>query len=59
MIKILLCCAGGFSSSALSTKVEKEIIENKMQNDYYIEFSPFYWLIKECLNLILLYVVLI
>lgn len=41
MIKILLCCAGGFSSSALSSKVEKEIIENNMQNDYYIEFSPF------------------
>ena len=41
MIKILLCCAGGFSSSALSSKVEKEIIENNMQNDYFIEFSPF------------------
>lgn len=41
MIKILLCCLGGFSSSALSSKVSKEIIENNMQNDYYIEFSPF------------------
>ncbi|MHC1682598.1 MAG: PTS sugar transporter subunit IIB [Clostridiaceae bacterium] len=41
MIKILLCCGGGFSSSALSSKVGKEILENKMQEDYYIEFSPF------------------
>lgn len=41
MIKILLCCGGGFSSSALSKKAEKEIIENNMENDYYIEFSPF------------------
>lgn len=41
MIKILLCCAGGFSSSALSTKAKKEMLENNMQNDYYIEFSPF------------------
>jgi len=41
MIKILLCCGGGFSSSALTSKVKKEILENNMQNDYYIEFSPF------------------
>lgn len=41
MIKILLCCGGGFSSSALSHKAEKEIIEYNMQNDYHIEFSPF------------------
>lgn len=41
MIKILLCCAGGFSSSALSNKMNKEILDNNMQNDYYIEFSPF------------------
>jgi len=41
MIRILLCCGGGFSSSALSSKVQKEIYENNMQNNYYIEFSPF------------------
>jgi len=41
MIKILLCCGGGFSSSVLSSRVEKEIIENNMQNDYCIEFAPF------------------
>ena len=42
MIKILLCCGGGFSSSALSNKAKKEILENNMQNDYDIEFSPFF-----------------
>jgi len=41
MLRILLCCGGGFSSSALSTKIEKEIIENNLQDEYYIEFSPF------------------
>ncbi|WP_270566182.1 PTS sugar transporter subunit IIB [Clostridium beijerinckii] len=41
MIRILLCCGGGFSSSTLASKVEKEILENNMQNDYSIEFSPF------------------
>lgn len=41
MIRILLCCAGGFSSSALSSKATKDIHENKMENDFYIEFSPF------------------
>jgi cellobiose-specific phosphotransferase system component IIB len=41
MIKILLCCLGGFSSSALAAKVEKDIVANNMQNDFYIEFLPF------------------
>lgn len=41
MTKILLCCGGGFSSSALTNKAKKEMIENNMQTDYYIEFSPF------------------
>ncbi|SHJ96555.1 Phosphotransferase system cellobiose-specific component IIB [Clostridium cavendishii DSM 21758] len=41
MIKILLCCGGGFSSSALCSKLHKEILENNMENDYSIEFSSF------------------
>lgn len=49
MIKILLCCGGGFSSSALCHKVEKEISENNMQNDFFIEFSAFA-LIKKKIN---------
>ncbi|MBK1810253.1 PTS sugar transporter subunit IIB [Clostridium sp. YIM B02505] len=47
MIRILLCCLGGFSSSALAQKVEKEILENNMQNDFYIEFSPFQLAVKK------------
>lgn len=47
MIKILLCCGGGFSSSALSNKAEKEIIENNMEKEYHIEFSPFTLALKK------------
>ena len=56
MIKILLCCLGGFSSSALYSKVNKEIIQNNMQNDYYIEFSSFSLADKKQeINLLILY----
>lgn len=41
MIKILLCCAGGFSSSAMAEKVKKDIINKGMQEEVSIEFSPF------------------
>lgn len=47
MVKVLLCCLGGFSSSALAQKVEKEILESNMQNDFYIEFSPFQLAVKK------------
>lgn len=40
MIKILLCCGGGFSSSAMAVKVQKEIIEKGLQDEVSIEFSP-------------------
>lgn len=46
MIKILLCCGGGFSSSALAANIEKAIVEYNMKNNFYIEFSPF-GLVKE------------
>ena len=29
MIRILLCCGGGFSSSAIATRMEKEIKEKR------------------------------
>lgn len=41
MIKILLCCGGGFSSSYVAERMKKEIIENHMQEQAMIEFSPF------------------
>ena len=41
MIRILLCCACGFSSSAMAEKVKKDIITKGMQDEVSIEFSPF------------------
>ena len=41
MIKILLCCGGGFSSSAIATRMEKEIKEKNLEDKYSIEFLPF------------------
>lgn len=41
MIKILICCGGGFSSSALARKVSKELKENQLEDKLIIEFSPF------------------
>ena len=41
MIKMLICCAGGFSSSAMAEKAKKEIIEKHMEDKISIEFAPF------------------
>lgn len=41
MIKILLCCGGGFSSSYVTERMKKEIIENHLEDEVMIEFSPF------------------
>ena len=41
MIKILICCLGGFSSSAMVKKVKSEIIENNLQKEMSVDFSPF------------------
>lgn len=41
MLKILLCCGGGFSSSYIVEKMKKEIIMNHLENDVMIEYSPF------------------
>lgn len=41
MIKILLCCGGGFSSSYVANRVKKEIEDYHMEQEVYIEFSPF------------------
>ena len=34
MIRILLCCGGGFSSSAIATRMEKEIKEKTKRKKY-------------------------
>ncbi len=41
MLNILICCGGGFSSSAMATKVEKEIHEKGLQDEVHVEFYPF------------------
>ncbi|MPM45373.1 hypothetical protein SDC9_92060 [bioreactor metagenome] len=41
MVHILLCCGGGFSSSALAAKVKKDIQQYQLEDQFEIEFSPF------------------
>lgn len=41
MISIVVCCGGGFSSSFMAKKVEKEIIDLKKENDFKVTFMPF------------------
>lgn len=41
MLKILLCCGGGFSSSYVSERMKKEIKEYHLENEVMMEFSPF------------------
>lgn len=41
MIRIMLCCGGGFSSSAIATRMQKEIEKTGREKEYYIEFFPF------------------
>lgn len=46
MLKILICCGGGFSSSYVTERMKKEVVEKKLQDEVYIEFYPFS-LVKE------------
>ncbi len=41
MLRIVICCGGGFSSSALAGKVAREIKENNVEEEVSITFSPF------------------
>ena len=41
LLKMLLCCGGGFSSSYVVERMKKEIRENQLENEVFIEFSPF------------------
>lgn len=40
MIKMLLCCGGGFSSSYVAVRMQNEIVEQGLENEYSIEFYP-------------------
>ena len=41
MIKIVICCGGGFSSSFMAKKVEKEIEQLGLDKQYHVTFMPF------------------
>lgn len=41
MVKILLCCGGGFSSSYIVERMKKDIVNNGLDNDVIIAYSPF------------------
>ena len=41
MIRIMICCGGGFSSSALAVKVQKEIKEKGLEDKVFMDFCPF------------------
>ena len=41
MIRVLLCCGGGFSSSYIVEKMKKEIINKNISDKILIEYSPF------------------
>ena len=41
MVKILICCLGGFSSSAMSVKMSNEIMEKGYEDQISIDFQPF------------------
>ncbi len=41
MLKILICCGGGFSSSYVTQRMQKEIIDQHLENEYQIDFYPF------------------
>ena len=41
LLKILICCGGGFSSSYVTTRMQKEIKEKQLEDEVSIGFSPF------------------
>lgn len=41
MLKILICCGGGFSSSYVTERMKKEVIEKNLQDQVMVEFYPF------------------
>lgn len=41
MIRVLLCCGGGFSSSYVAERMKKEIAEKHLDQELLMEFSPF------------------
>ncbi len=40
MLRILLCCGGGFSSSAITVRMQNEIKDRGLEDQYSIDFYP-------------------
>lgn len=47
MLKMVICCAGGMSSSILCRRVDEEIENNNLQDKVSITYSPFSYIKKE------------
>lgn len=41
MMKILICCGGGFSSSYVAMRMQKEIQNRHLEDQYRVDFLPF------------------
>jgi len=47
MLKILVCCGGGFSSSAMVQYCTKDLIAKGLDSDYQVEFLPIHLFLNE------------
>ena len=41
MLRIAICCGGGFSSSTMAAHLNKQLAESKYKDDVFLEFIPF------------------
>lgn len=41
MLRIAICCGGGFSSSTMAEHLNKQIVEKGLQDEVFLEFIPF------------------
>jgi PTS system cellobiose-specific IIB component len=41
MLRIAICCGGGFSSSTMAAHLNKQLAESEFKDDVFLEFIPF------------------
>ncbi|MBR3158847.1 MAG: hypothetical protein IKG18_12540 [Atopobiaceae bacterium] len=41
MLRIAICCGGGFSSSTMAAHLNKQLAESKFKDEVFLEFIPF------------------
>ena len=41
MLRIAICCGGGFSSSTMAAHLNKQLAESEHKDDVFLEFIPF------------------